>query len=60
MCVLGGESVTPEVRLRFIDQVMSLLAYGQRATFSGSTWASPTAQELKLRLLLHERPGRRR
>ena|SRR5579875_1210044 len=50
VCVLGAEETTPQDRLNFIDQVMWLLPYGLRATLSASTWASPTAQELKLRL----------
>lgn len=48
--VLGAERVTAEDRLRFIDRVMSLLPYGLRASLSASTWASATAEELKLRL----------
>jgi hypothetical protein len=31
VCVLGAEEVAAEERLRFIDQVMSLLPYGMRA-----------------------------
>jgi hypothetical protein len=50
VCVLGAERTTAEDRLRFIDQVMSLLPYGLRATMSASTWASATAKNLKLRL----------
>jgi hypothetical protein len=50
LCVLGADKVAPEERLWFIDQVMSLLPYGLRATMSASTWASPTALDLKLRL----------
>jgi hypothetical protein len=50
VCVLGAERVSAEERLRFIDQVMSLLPYGMRAAMSASTWASATARNLKLRL----------
>jgi hypothetical protein len=50
VCVLGADRVTAEDRLHFIDQVMSLLPYGLRATMSASTWASATARNLKLRL----------
>jgi hypothetical protein len=50
VCVLGGEAATAEDRLAFIDLVMSLLPYGLRTTMSASTWASATAQDLKLRL----------
>jgi hypothetical protein len=50
VCVLDAHAVSAEVRLRFIDLVMSLLPYGLRATMSASTWASSTVQDLKLRL----------
>lgn len=50
VCVLGAEGATAEDRLYFIDLVMSLLPYGLRTTLSASTWASSTAQDLKLRL----------
>jgi len=48
--VLGAVEVSAEDRLRFIEQVMSLLPYGLRASMSASTWASATAMNLKLRL----------
>jgi len=50
VCVLGAERTTAEDRLRFIELVMSLLPYGMRSRLSASTWASSTAQDLKLRL----------
>jgi hypothetical protein len=50
VCVLGAERATAEERLWFIDLVMSLLPYGLRTTLSASTWASPTASQVKLRL----------
>jgi hypothetical protein len=50
VCVLGADEVAAPERLAFIDEVMSLLPYGLRATLSASTWASSTAQHLKLRL----------
>ena len=50
VCVLGAESASAEDRLLFIDSVMALLPYGLRTTLSASTWASATAQDLKLRL----------
>lgn len=50
ICILGAEHVAAEDRLHFVDAVMSLLPYGLRSTFSASTWASATAQDLKLRL----------
>jgi hypothetical protein len=58
VCILGAGSVTPEQRLAFIDQVLSLLPYGLRSTLSASTWASSTARDLKLRLYFPTaRPG---
>jgi hypothetical protein len=50
VCVLGAAAATAMDRLVFIDLVMSLLPYGLRTTMSASTWASSTAQDLKLRL----------
>jgi hypothetical protein len=50
VCVVGAEEVPAADRLAFIDQVLSLLPYGLRATLSAATWASPTARDLKLRL----------
>lgn len=50
VCVLGADLVRAADRLAFIDEVLSLLPFGMRATFSASTWASSTAQDLKLRL----------
>ena len=58
VCILGAGGVTPEQRLAFIDQVLSLLPYGLRSTLSASTWASSTARDLKLRLYFATaRPG---
>jgi hypothetical protein len=50
ICVVGADMVPTTDRLAFIDSVLSLLPYGLRATLSASTWASSTAQDLKLRL----------
>jgi hypothetical protein len=50
VCILGADRASSEDRLHFIDAVMSLLPYGLRATLSASTWASATAQDLKLRM----------
>jgi hypothetical protein len=50
VCVLGAASASAMERLAFIDLVMSLLPYGLRTAMSASTWASSTAQDLKLRL----------
>jgi len=56
VCVLGAERTKAEDRLRFIELVMSLLPYGLRSTMSASTWASPTAQNLRLRLFFTSAP----
>jgi hypothetical protein len=56
VCVLGAEGTTAEDRLRFIELVMSLLPYGLRSRLSASTWASSTAQDLKLRLFFANAP----
>jgi hypothetical protein len=56
VCLLGAEGTTAEDRLRFIELVMSLLPYGLRSRLSASTWASSTAQELKLRLYFANAP----
>jgi hypothetical protein len=50
VCVLAPDELPVTDRLAFIDSVMALLPYGLRATLSASTWASSTAQDLKLRL----------
>jgi hypothetical protein len=50
VCILGAEAATARDRLVFIESVMSLLPYGLRTTMSAATWASATAQDLKLRL----------
>ncbi|GAA4188400.1 hypothetical protein GCM10022252_23600 [Streptosporangium oxazolinicum] len=49
VCVLGGEAVPMEERLRFLDTVAALLPYGMRARLTVSTWASSTAEH-KIRL----------
>lgn len=56
VCVIGAEEVPADERLRFIDQVLSLLPYGSRAMFSAATWVSPIAQNLKLRLFFASVP----
>ena len=56
VCVLGAEGTTAEDRLGFIELVMSLLPYGLRFRLSASTWASSTAQHLKLRLFFASAP----
>jgi hypothetical protein len=56
ICVLGAYEVPAADRLAFMDAVMSLLPYGLRANLSGSTWASSTVQELKLRLFFANAP----
>jgi hypothetical protein len=56
VCILGAERLPAENRLKFIDQVVSLLPYGLRATLSASTWADMTAQRLPLRLYFADAP----
>jgi hypothetical protein len=56
VCVLGAEATTAGERLGFIELVMSLLPYGLRSRLSASTWASSTAQDLKLRLFFANAP----
>ncbi len=56
VCVLDADGVSVMRRLAFIDQVMSLLPFGLRATLSASTWASTTVQDLKLRLYFSNAP----
>ncbi|WP_214107536.1 hypothetical protein [Acrocarpospora catenulata] len=43
VCLVGGESLTPLERLRFLDVVAALLPYGMRSRLSASTWTSGTA-----------------
>ena len=50
VCVLDADGVSAAGRLAFIDDVLSLLPFGLRATLSASTWANPNAVDLKLRL----------
>lgn len=57
VCVLGADQVSADERLAFIDEVLALLPYGLRATLSASTWASPTAHDLKLRLFFTSARG---
>jgi TIR domain-containing protein len=40
VCVAGAEHVPVGDRLRFIDEVASLLPYGMRSRFSATTWFS--------------------
>jgi hypothetical protein len=50
VCVVAPDMVPAPERVEFIDEVLSLLPYGLRATLSAATWVSPTAQGLKFRL----------
>jgi hypothetical protein len=50
VCVLAGDHLSAGERLAFIDEVLARLPFGLRATLSASTWASPTVDDLKLRL----------
>jgi hypothetical protein len=56
VCVVGAYEVSAADRIAFVDSVLSLLPYGLRATLSVSTWASSTAQDLKLRLFFASAP----
>jgi hypothetical protein len=58
VCVLGADRAGLDTRLRFLDEVMSLLPYGMRSRMSASTWASSTFQEHKLRLFFSAAPRR--
>ncbi|MGH3262805.1 MAG: hypothetical protein ACRDNS_12485, partial [Trebonia sp.] len=50
VCVVAPDVVPAPERVAFIDEVLSLLPYGLRASLSAATWVSPTAQGLKFRL----------
>jgi hypothetical protein len=50
VCVLAADHLPAWQRLDFIDEVLAQLPFGLRATLSASTWASPTVDDLKLRL----------
>jgi hypothetical protein len=50
VCILGADHVSLDGRLRFIDEVVSLLPYGMRARLSTSTWVSSTYTTHKIRL----------
>ena len=56
VCILDGGALLAAQRLGFIDHVLSLLPFGLRATLSASTSASPTMQDLKLRLYFSSAP----
>jgi hypothetical protein len=56
VCVVGADELPATDRLAFVDQVLSLLPYGLRATMSAATWASPTARDLKLRMFFASTP----
>jgi hypothetical protein len=56
VCVVGADELPATDRLAFVDQAMSLLPYGLRATMSAATWASPTARDLKLRMFFASTP----
>lgn len=49
VCVVGAQSASIEDRLRYVDNVASLLPYGMRPQFTASTWASSTGDH-KFRL----------
>ena len=55
VCILGGQAISLEERLLFIDAVMSLLPYGIRAKMTVATWASSTAVH-RFRLFFSDAP----
>lgn len=48
--ILGADQVDFAERLKFLDDVMSLLPYGMRSRMSASTWTSSTYKSHKIRL----------
>jgi hypothetical protein len=50
ICVLGADQEDFTTRLRFIDDVMTLLPYGMRSRLSASTWTASTYRAHKFRL----------
>ncbi len=48
--ILGAEQAGFAERLKFLDDVMSLLPYGMRSRMSASTWTSSTYKSHKIRL----------
>ena len=58
VCILGADRTTLDVRLQFLDEVMSFLPYGMRSRLSASTRVSSTFQDHKLRLFFSSAPRR--
>jgi hypothetical protein len=50
VCILGADRTEFGERLKFVDEVASLLPYGMRSRLSASTWANSTYRAHKLRL----------
>ncbi len=50
VCILGADDASIDQRLRFIDEVASLLPYGMRSRLSASTWTSSTYKRHNFRL----------
>ncbi len=50
VCILGADDTAIDVRLRFIDEVASLLPYGMRSRLSAATWTSSTYKRHNFRL----------
>jgi hypothetical protein len=56
VCVVDAAEAEMIERLKFIDDVMSLLPYGLRSQMSASTWTSSTTQRHKFRLFFSSSP----
>jgi hypothetical protein len=54
VCVTGAKHVPLGDRLRFIDEVASLLPYGMRSRFSATTWFSAHSHRGRPRLFFSE------
>jgi hypothetical protein len=56
VCVLGADKADLSARLRFLDNVASLLPYGIRSQLSAATWVSSIFREHRLRLFFSSAP----
>ena len=57
--VVGAEATDLGERLRFLDDVVSLLPYGMRSRLSSSTWVGHISEGHKLRLFFSSHSDRR-
>nr|WP_062337280.1 hypothetical protein [Herbidospora sakaeratensis] len=58
VCVLGADGVSMIERLRFVDEVASLLPYGMRTRMTAATWVSATAgHKIRLSFAKHAAEG---